>query len=273
MAIIPNKTKFRLRFRNKVQIRRILNRNSRLRQLLKMYLQLKKKNKHLWFIQGQKRTDSAELNRNVYKTLYYKIYNNLKNSILETKIDSSYISKEYAKDNCLKIPLKKTFLGPLQPLKHSSIDFCSPENTECTMTVKNSERLKLSFKLRSNNLLSKKKEKKLISGIKLLFGNYGISFEQYGLLNSKCVETAKLDIAKSLRKKGRVWIRICCDGPVTARPAETRMGKGKGPISHWVAKVYPGQIFFEFSGVTKTKFKVIYDKLCKKLAVNLKMVY
>lgn len=108
---------------------------------------------------------------------------------------------------------------------------------------------------------------------KLLFGRYGICFKQYSIISSKCVETAKLDIAKNLRKKGRFWIRICCDTPVSARPAETRMGKGKGSVSYWAAKVNPGQLFFEFSGVSLVQLKEIYQKLCKKSAISLKMVY
>ena len=107
---------------------------------------------------------------------------------------------------------------------------------------------------------------------RLLFGRYGICFKQYSIISSKCAETAKLDIAKSLRKKGRSWIRICCDTPISARPAETRMGKGKGSISHWAAKVSPGQLFFEFSGVSRVQLKEIYQKLCKKSAVSLKIV-
>lgn len=106
----------------------------------------------------------------------------------------------------------------------------------------------------------------------LLFGRYGICFRQYSIISSKCAETAKLDIAKSLRKRGRSWIRICCDTPISARPAETRMGKGKGSISHWAAKVSPGQLFFEFSGVSRVQLKEIYQKLCKKSAVSLKII-
>jgi large subunit ribosomal protein L16 len=107
----------------------------------------------------------------------------------------------------------------------------------------------------------------------LLFGHYGICFKQYSVISSKCAETAKLDIAKILRKKGRFWIRICCDIPISARPAETRMGKGKGSISYWAAKVNPGQLFFEFSGISLVQLKEIYQKLCKKSAISLKLVY
>jgi large subunit ribosomal protein L16 len=128
--------------------------------------------------------------------------------------------------------------------------------------------------LKSNYIFFKKKgTASRAKAKKLLFGRYGICFKQYSIISSKCVETAKLDIAKNLRKKGRFWIRICCDTPISARPAETRMGKGKGSISYWAAKVTPGQLFFEFSGVSLVQLKEIYQTLSKKSAISLKMVY
>lgn len=129
--------------------------------------------------------------------------------------------------------------------------------------------------LKSNCIFLKKRGTflKRARANKLLFGRYGICFKQYSIISSKCAETAKLDIAKILRKKGRFWIRICCDTPISARPAETRMGKGKGSISYWAAKVNPGQLFFEFSGVSLVQLKEIYETLCKKSAASLKMIY
>ena len=109
-------------------------------------------------------------------------------------------------------------------------------------------------------------------GSKLLFGNYGFAFSAHGKLKSKFIETIRLDIAKALKKKSKVWLRICCDTPVTARPVETRMGKGKGAISHWEAKVSPGQIFFEFSGLTKARADEILNSVRKKSPINLKLV-
>nr|AKF33575.1 ribosomal protein L16 [Ulva sp. UNA00071828] len=111
-----------------------------------------------------------------------------------------------------------------------------------------------------------------VSSKKLLFGLYGICVVQYATISAAYIETIKLDIAKILKKKGRVWTRICCDCPVSSRPAETRMGKGKGSISHWVAKVRPGQLLFEFSGITKTQLNDIFQKLCKKTSIGLSIV-
>lgn len=106
----------------------------------------------------------------------------------------------------------------------------------------------------------------------LLFGSYGIIFEKHGKLSAKYIETVNLDIAKLLKKKSKVWLRICCDTPVTARPVETRMGKGKGAISHWEAKVFPGQVFFEFSGLTDSRAKQILANLQRKAPIDLKLV-
>lgn len=106
----------------------------------------------------------------------------------------------------------------------------------------------------------------------LLFGQYGICFEQHGTLSAKFIETVRLIIARRLRKKGRCWLRLCCDTPVTARPAETRMGKGKGSISFWQAKVYAGQMFFEFSALSQNTVTDIFVQLCKKSPLKLKLI-
>lgn len=106
----------------------------------------------------------------------------------------------------------------------------------------------------------------------LLFGTFGFCTLNHSTLSTKFIETAKLDISKYLKKKGRVWIRVCCDTPVTSRPVETRMGKGKGAVDHWETRVRPYQMIFEFSGISKTHIKIIYNKLCKKSGLNLKLI-
>lgn len=103
----------------------------------------------------------------------------------------------------------------------------------------------------------------------LLFGNYGFAFEAHGTLSAKFVETVRLDIARALKKKAKVWLRLCCDTPVTARPVETRMGKGKGSVSGWQVKVRPGQIFIEFSGLPKPGARLLLHGLLKKAPLNL----
>ena len=107
----------------------------------------------------------------------------------------------------------------------------------------------------------------------LLFGNYGIISETHGKLTAKFIKTIYLDIAKTLKKKSKVWLRLCCDTPVTARPVETRMGKGKGSISYWEAKIRPGQVLFEFSGLRLTSMHHILNDLQQKSSLRLRLVY
>lgn len=106
----------------------------------------------------------------------------------------------------------------------------------------------------------------------LLFGNHGIICETHGVLPVKWAKTAKLDIAQKLKKKSKVWLRFCCDTPVTARPVETRMGKGKGAISYWETKVTPGMVLFEFSGTPSMVVQSILKSLQQKSSLRLRHV-
>lgn len=107
---------------------------------------------------------------------------------------------------------------------------------------------------------------------KVRFGTCGFYFCSSGTVSAKFLETIRLEIARKLKKSGRFWIRICADSPVTARSAETRMGRGKGAISYYEAKVRPGQMFLEFSGISLETIKLIFKKLSKKTPVPVKMV-
>jgi len=83
------------------------------------------------------------------------------------------------------------------------------------------------------------------------YGDYGMQALERGWITSQQIESARVAINRFLSRKGRVWIRIFPDKPITKKPAETRMGKGKGAPSIWVAVVKPGQILFEVEGVPK----------------------
>ena len=80
---------------------------------------------------------------------------------------------------------------------------------------------------------------------KLRFGSYGLKAVESGIIRSRQIEAARQAISRKIRKKGKVWIRIFPDLPVTARSNESRMGKGKGAVSHWVARVKRGTVLFE----------------------------
>lgn len=86
-------------------------------------------------------------------------------------------------------------------------------------------------------------------GVELAFGEYGLQALEACWLTARQIEAARRAIVRFLRQRGKYWIRVFPDKPVTRKPAETRMGKGKGNVDHWVAVVRPGRIIFEIGGV------------------------
>ena len=86
-------------------------------------------------------------------------------------------------------------------------------------------------------------------GTELQNGEFGIQALEAGWITSRQIEAIRRTIVRHMKRRGKYWIRIFPDKPVTAKPAETRMGKGKGAVDHWVAVVKPGRIMFEIAGV------------------------
>ena len=89
-------------------------------------------------------------------------------------------------------------------------------------------------------------------GINVSFGEFGIQSLSRGRMTSNQIEAARVAINRHLKRKGKVWIRVFPHKPVTKKPAETRQGKGKGPVDHWVAVVKPGHVLFEIAGCSLT---------------------
>jgi large subunit ribosomal protein L16 len=85
-------------------------------------------------------------------------------------------------------------------------------------------------------------------GAEVTFGDYGLQALEPGWVTARQIEAARRAIVRALRRRGKVWIRVFPDKPVTQKPAETRMGKGKGNVEFWVAVVKPGRIMFEVGG-------------------------
>jgi large subunit ribosomal protein L16 len=85
-------------------------------------------------------------------------------------------------------------------------------------------------------------------GAEVHFGDYGLQAMEPGWVSARQIEAARRAIVRALRRRGKVWIRIFPDKPVTQKPAETRMGKGKGNVEYWVAVVKPGRVLFEVGG-------------------------
>ena len=88
-------------------------------------------------------------------------------------------------------------------------------------------------------------------GSHVAFGTFGLKAMEPGWITARQIEASRIVISRVVRKIGKMWIRIFPDKPITAKPAETRMGKGKGSLDHWVSVVKPGRILFEIEGVDK----------------------
>tara|TARA_B100000242_G_C43035528_1_gene482754 strand:- start:1567 stop:1980 length:414 start_codon:yes stop_codon:yes gene_type:complete len=104
------------------------------------------------------------------------------------------------------------------------------------------------------------------------FGNYGLKALEPGWVTARQIESSRIVISRVVRKIGKMWIRIFPDKPITARPAETRMGKGKGSLDHWVAVVKPGRILFEIDGVSKDEAVKAFKDAGHKLPMKTKLV-
>ncbi len=109
-------------------------------------------------------------------------------------------------------------------------------------------------------------------GVDLNFGTYGLKTLEPGRITSRQIEAARIAITRHVKRGGRVWIRIFPDKPITKKPAETRMGKGKGPVEAWVAGVLPGRMLYEMDGVTKEVAQEALRLGAHKLPVATKFV-
>lgn len=106
-------------------------------------------------------------------------------------------------------------------------------------------------KFKYKNLKKGKLTKFEFKSNKLTFGEIGLKSERSGFINSRQIESARRAITRKIKRKGKVWIKIFPDFPVTSKPTESRMGKGKGNLSHWAAKIKGGTVLFEICGVPK----------------------
>ena len=109
-------------------------------------------------------------------------------------------------------------------------------------------------------------------GSEINFGEFGIKALEPAWLTNKQIEAARVALTRHIKRGGKVWIRIFPDKPVTVKPAETRMGKGKGAPDHWVAVVRPGRILFELEGVTLQLAREALDLASAKLPIKTKFV-
>ena len=102
----------------------------------------------------------------------------------------------------------------------------------------------------------RKKQKGRVKGIaqrghSINFGSFGIKSLEPGWITARQLEAARIAVTRKMKREGQVWIRIFPDKPITKKPAEVRMGKGKGSVEYWVAQIKPGTMLFELQGVSK----------------------
>ena len=127
--------------------------------------------------------------------------------------------------------------------------------------------------LQPNRLKYKKVRKGKLSKLEfkantLKFGEIGLKAKMSGMISARQIESARRVITRKMKKKGKVWIRIFPDLPITAKPAESRMGKGKGAVSHWVSRVRSGTVLFEICGIPKHIAKEVLESGSSKLPIN-----
>lgn len=109
-------------------------------------------------------------------------------------------------------------------------------------------------------------------GNTIAFGEFGLMCLEPGWITSRQIEAIRRAVVRHMRRRGKYWIRIFPDKPVTAKPAETRMGKGKGSVDHWVAVVKPGRIMFEISGVSDDVAREALRRASYKLPIKTQIV-
>lgn len=109
-------------------------------------------------------------------------------------------------------------------------------------------------------------------GTSLAFGSFGLKAMEPERITARQIEAARRAIARHMKRQGRVWIRIFPDVPVSRKPAEVRMGSGKGTPEFWVVRVHPGRIMFEIDGVTPQIASEAFELAAAKLPIKTKMV-
>jgi len=111
-----------------------------------------------------------------------------------------------------------------------------------------------------------------LRGGTLNFGDFGLQAVECGYVSSKQIEAARIAMTRHVKRGGKMWIRIFPDKPITKKPAEVRMGKGKGPPEAWVAVVKPGRILYEMEGVNRELAREAFRLAAHKLPIKTKIV-
>jgi large subunit ribosomal protein L16 len=110
------------------------------------------------------------------------------------------------------------------------------------------------------------------TGSKVTFGDYGLKALECGWVTDRQIEAGRIAITRFIKRSGRIWIRMFPDKPITKKPQETRMGKGKGAPEQWVAVIKPGRILYEMEGITEKEAREALRLAAHKLGIKTKFV-
>jgi large subunit ribosomal protein L16 len=127
-------------------------------------------------------------------------------------------------------------------------------------------------KVKYRNVQKGRMKRKAYRGSNLEFGSFGLQAKECGFMSARQMESARIAITRAVRKGGKVWIRVFPDKPITKKPAETRMGKGKGNFEGWVAVIRPGRILYEIEGVEREIAKEAFRLAGHKLPFATKFI-
>ena len=111
-----------------------------------------------------------------------------------------------------------------------------------------------------------------VRGGAVSFGDYGLQALEAGWLTARQIEAARIALSRYVKRTGKLWIRVFPDKPITKKPAETRMGKGKGPVEGWIAVVRPGKVLYEIMGVPEDKAREALYIAAQKLPIKTRYV-
>ncbi len=127
-------------------------------------------------------------------------------------------------------------------------------------------------KVKHRKVMRGKRRGKAFRGSAVTFGDYGLKALQCGWITARQIEAARIAMTRFVKRGGKIWIRIFPDKPITKKPAETRMGKGKGAPEDWVSVVKPGKILYEMEGVPEDVAKEAMRLAAHKLPIRTKFV-
>ncbi|MCU0664368.1 MAG: 50S ribosomal protein L16 [Myxococcota bacterium] len=127
-------------------------------------------------------------------------------------------------------------------------------------------------KVKHRKVMKGRMRGKAYKGHDVTFGDFGLQATGPGWVTSRQIEAARMAVNRYVKRSGKLWIRIFPDKPLTSKPAETRMGKGKGSPEEWVAVVLPGRVMYEISGVTEAEARRAFEIASHKLGVPTKFI-